>query len=400
MDKVKTFLLQYAIGVVKALITVSIGVIVLSIFPPMLVFIFLTGFVEFAFLGALLTLAVLVRFNAIQWLGAATPFVMIFAIVAVDKNIKHNAAALLSLDHKIERTIGKIDVLAVSSASSTGYGLMAHALSSGLADSALILTRYKGIARAGNLPPSGHHWKSRKYELVDVEKCTFTYESHDNYEPVRYGNNRLNSHGVFDRCIALTETKAARDVWSLVGDAILIRREQDDDEFPNNLFNDPEAGLFQGLAAHQVLGGQQKKELARLEYVESEPEDHGHRTDPKTFLEALTGLTSETSGIFTKRTAREACLYQLELLKTISIYPDGSVGYVQKSANKRWHKSFKPTTDRVKVDNETLEACGRLRDAVCLQGYIPEGEAKNRCLGIYDTLFERWLSRFPQHAPG
>ncbi|MEM7636431.1 MAG: hypothetical protein AAF299_17830 [Pseudomonadota bacterium] len=401
MGKVNSFLPQYAIGVVKALITLGIGLAALSMFPPIIVLMLLPFFRELLFLGTFVLLAALVRFNVIQWLGAITPFVVILAGVGVEKYIKHKAALAISSDHKIERTIGKIDVLAVSRASSMGYVVMPHALAYGLADSVLILTRYEGVARAGNLPPSGRHWESRKYELVDSEKCTFTYKNRSDYEPVRYGNDRLNSQGIFDKCIALTETKTARDVWSLFSDGILIRREKDDKKFPGKVFNDPDAGMFLGLVAQQVVGGRSTKELARWEYVQSynPPREYGRNPDPKKFLEALTGLTADTARALSKRTTEDACLYQLELLNTISIYPDGSVGYIRKSSNERWYKYVsykKPRTDRIKVDDKTLAACSRLRDAVCSQSQVPDDEAKQRCLGLYNKLFSNWLSGFPQ----
>lgn len=395
MNSSKNNLSQYVIGVVKGLTAIAISLAVLWFSDPAVILIFLPLVQIVALFGIITLLIVLVRSNGIQWLGAITPFALILSYIAVEKVIAHNAARSLALDHTIERKIGKIDVLAVSTAPPM-RNIVPHALSSGLANSVLVLTNNGATPRSNN-GLSQESWKSQKFSLIDASSCPFSYKERNENPALRYENFQLNSLGIFDKCIALIETKTADNAWSLIGDAILIRTVNDDKKFPDAIFQNPDRGIRAwGLVAQQIRAGQPPEELARWEYAISNfpKREYGTRPDPEKFLEALTGLTAETSGMFIRRPVREACLYQLKLIATLPIYPGGSVAHIRKNAGKKWYKfrsDKRSKPDHNKVYEQVLEACTRLRNAICSQRQVQESGAGQACLDMYKKTFDVWF---------
>jgi hypothetical protein len=386
-------------GFVKAVCVGLCCLAFLAMFPPILVLMFLPIFREITIVGFFVVLLVLIRTQVWQWMGALSVVALLLTGIAIQKTSKHLAASALATGRDIANPFGKIPVLFMMDGPwAVKYG--GEILARGQATKVALLKRHPIRTSTGAL--AGYQWDRRDYELVDSGSCDVKYHPNYHFASTKqdYANNTLNSFGRFKVCVAETRQWPRKwDYRDLLERGVLFRTEDDDELFPDQRFNNPKIGEYDGSIALEIDQDRNQTEFAKWEFARSLTPDrnYGTRLSLYEFFKAVTGMDEETSGMLVQRTPKEACAYLALIVPNTKVRPDGAYIYLDRMSTEPYEalNVYKKTyTGRRLVENlidiGTIQACERMRDAICSQRFVNTEKAKKRCNELFDGNLANW----------
>ncbi len=354
------------------------------------------GFIFFCWLAVV---ALANRKNIPMWFGTAL-FALIVAIaLQIQHSNKHKAGLSLALDRSIVNPVGKIPLLFMADGPWAAKGA-GEILANGQASRVALLQRQDVRTPQGGALVE-HKWVRTDYELVEARKCELSFDANRGFASgnLDYANTTLASFGVFDRCIARTKVTVAQNYKYLLEPGILFRKVLDDRVFPEKVFSNPKIGAFDGYAAYVVKHHSVGREIARWEYARTynPSKTYGTPLSRHSFMEALTRLDNESSGMLIRRTPRAACEYITATVLKVPVRPDGASQYLYMmttTSSMELNVNGKPYLARRflqdLIDGPTIASCEKTQRAVCSQRFIDSDIALQKCNELFDVRLAYW----------